>query len=106
RGGAGMTAPEKLLRRSCGAGYARLRTSDARGRGRGVRPDLREDRRSHPRPSRGVGPSAQRSAARGVLLAEYDEDLTFSAEQAERVRVSAEAFVGAVRVLLGLTGDR
>jgi hypothetical protein len=41
-----------------------------------------------------------------VLLAEYDEDLTFSAEQAERVRVSAEAFVGAVRVLLGLTGDR
>lgn len=35
------------------------------------------------------------------LLAEYDEELTFSAEQAERVRASAERFVGLVRGLLG-----
>ena len=35
------------------------------------------------------------------LLAEYDEDLTFSAEQAERVQRSAEAFVAEIRRLLG-----
>ncbi len=35
------------------------------------------------------------------LLAEYDEDLTFTQTQAERIRVSAEAFVERVRVQIG-----
>lgn len=36
------------------------------------------------------------------LLAEYDEDLTFSETQAEQIRVSAVAFVAEIRRCLGL----
>lgn len=38
------------------------------------------------------------------LLAEYDDDLTFSESQAEQIRTSAEAFVAEVRRCLGTVG--